>query len=156
MHTLSCKSQQCMSGHQIFIFRHVSGRQRSCNLILYDKSIHTTCQLTLHLFYDQIKLFLWVYKQLDEEGAALDYFRRFSQFIRRREDKCGKISRRMDNVIMVSMIRRGKSNNVVCDGLFEMGFLYYIQGYKDVKCTLYINSKLILLYGMNKMFLNER
>ena len=68
----------------------------------------------------------------------------------------------MDNVIMVSMIRRDKSNNVVCDGLFEMGFLYYIQGYKDVilfmnlKCTLYINSKLILLYGMNKMFLNER
>ena len=62
----------------------------------------------------------------------------------------------MDNVIMVSMIRRGKSNNVVCDGLFEIGFLYCIQGYKDVKCTLYINSKLILLYGMNKMFLNER
>ena len=60
----------------------------------------------------------------------------------------------MDNVIMVSMIRRGKSNNVVCDGLFEIGFLYYIQGYKDV--TLYINSKLILSYGMNKMFLNER
>ena len=53
----------------------------------------------------------------------------------------------MDNVIMVSMIRRGKSNNVVCDGLFEIGVLYYIRG---------INSKLILLYGMNKMFLNER
>ena len=63
----------------------------------------------------------------------------------------------MDNVIMVSMIRRGKSNNVVCDGLFEIGFLYYIQGYKDVnRIALYINSKLILLYGMNKMFLNER
>ena len=59
----------------------------------------------------------------------------------------------MDNVIMVSMIRRGKSNNVVCDGLFEIGFLYYIQGYKDV---MHVNSKLILLYGMNKMFLNER
>ena len=30
----------------------------------------------------------------------------------------------MDNVIMVSMIRRGKSNNVVRDGLFEIRFLF--------------------------------
>ena len=46
----------------------------------------------------------------------------------------------MDNVIMVSMIRRGKSIHVVCDGLFEIGFLYYIQGYKDViRCILIPN-----------------
>ena len=61
----------------------------------------------------------------------------------------------MDNVIMVSMIRRGKSNNVVCDGLFEMG-VFILHSRIQRRNTLYINSKLILLYGMNKMFLNER
>ena len=74
----------------------------------------------------------------------------------------------MDDVIMVSMIRRGKSNNVVRNGLFEIRFLFIeirlLLGCKDINeylfsqlhRTLYIHSKIIILYGMNKMFLNER
>ena len=52
----------------------------------------------------------------------------------------------MDNVIMVSMIRRGKSNNVVLDGLFEIGFLYYVQGDKDVNEYLFSRIHIFTYY----------
>ena len=63
----------------------------------------------------------------------------------------------MDNVIMVSMIRRGKSNNVVRDGLFEIRFLFIeIRLLLRMKRMLYIPSKIIIIYSIHEMFLNER
>ena len=65
----------------------------------------------------------------------------------------------MDNVIMVSMIRRGKSNNVVRDGLFEIRFLFIeirLLLRMQRRNTLYILSKIIIIYSIHKMFLNER
>ena len=60
---------------------------------------------------------------------------------------------------MVSMIRRGKSNNVVCDGLFEIRFLFIeirLLLRMQRRNTLYIPSKIIIIYSIHKMFLNER
>jgi len=65
----------------------------------------------------------------------------------------------MDNVIMVSMIRRGKSNNVVRDGLFEIRFLFIeirLLLRMQRRKRLYIPSEIIMPYGIHKMFLNER
>ena len=61
----------------------------------------------------------------------------------------------MDNVIMVSMIRRGKSNNVVRDGLFEIRFLF-IEIRLPSRMQRRNPSEIIMLYGIHKIFLNER
>ena len=60
---------------------------------------------------------------------------------------------------MVSMIRSGKSNNVVRDGLFEIRFLFIeirLLLRMQRRNTLYIPSKIIIIYSIHKMFLNER